>query len=102
MVDTESIESHEVPDPTRRQPPAARRKRSKQQSEQHFMAIKVPAGHGPGDKFNVRTPDGQWMQVECPPGVSAGQDLTMAYEPTPAAKAEASQKRQEQKQQQSA
>ena len=68
------MEGWEVPDP--RQKSGTRRKPSKT-SEQHFMAIKVPAGHGPGDKFNVRTPDGQWMQVECPPGVSAGQDLTM-------------------------
>lgn len=60
-----------------------RRSKGSRRPAQAFMAIKVPEGHKVGDRFNVRTPDGQWMQVQVPEGVQPGQDLTMAYEPLP-------------------
>lgn len=47
------------------------------------MQVTVPAGIGPGDAFTIGTPDGQQMQVTCPPNSGAGQVLAISVPAAP-------------------
>jgi hypothetical protein len=46
-----------------------------------YMEVRVPKNSSPGETFNVRTPDQQYMQVTVPSKARAGQKLMMAYDP---------------------
>ena len=46
-----------------------------------MMAVNVPAGIGPGDAFTLQTPDGNMLQVTCPPDAMEGQVIHFKVQP---------------------
>ena len=46
-----------------------------------MMAVNVPAGIGPGYAFTFQTPDGNMLQVTCPPDAMEGQVIHVKVQP---------------------
>eukprot|EP00747_Dinoflagellata_sp_TGD_P169814 gnl/TRDRNA2_/TRDRNA2_199779_c0_seq1.p1 gnl/TRDRNA2_/TRDRNA2_199779_c0~~gnl/TRDRNA2_/TRDRNA2_199779_c0_seq1.p1 ORF type:complete len:243 (+),score=29.07 gnl/TRDRNA2_/TRDRNA2_199779_c0_seq1:105-731(+) len=48
---------------------------------QQQCQVQIPQGVEPGGKFIATTPDGQQVEVTCPPGVNVGDSVTFGYMP---------------------